>query len=453
MAGWDFDLVVIGGGSGGVRAARMAAQAGARVALAEEFRMGGTCVIRGCVPKKLYVMASAFRAAFEDAPAFGWTVGDTRFDWARLRDAKEREITRLEGAYAGNLEASGATLFRERATVAGPHAVRLSSGRVLEAPHILVATGGTPALPDIPGAELALTSNEIFDLPALPRRIVIVGGGYVACEFAGVFAGLGSQVTQLYRGELFLRGFDRDVRTHLADAMRARGVDLRFGADVAAVARADDGLAVTLTDGGAVAADVVLMATGRRPNTEGLGLEAAGVRLTPGGAVAVDDWSQSSVPSIYAVGDVTDRLALTPVAIREGAAFAATVFEGRPTKADHALVATAVFTQPEIGTIGLGEEDARARGPVEIYRTAFRPMAYAMAKREERMLMKLVVDAADRRVLGVHIVGPGAAEMIQLAAVAVKMGATKDDFDRTVAVHPTAAEEIVLMKTPAAPAG
>lgn len=452
MAGFDFDLVVIGGGSGGVRAARMAAQAGARVALAEEFRMGGTCVIRGCVPKKLYVMASAFRAAFEDAAGFGWSLGETRFDWARLRDAKEREITRLEGLYAANLGAAGVTLLRERATVAGPHAVRLASGRVLETPHILIATGGTPTASAMPGAELTVTSNEIFDLPAFPERIVIEGGGYVASEFAGVFNGLGARTTQLYRGGLFLRGFDAEVRAHVADAMRARGVDLRFGAAIAAVARRGTALTVTLKDGAQIEADAVLLAHGRRPATDGLGLEAAGVRLTANGAVAVDGYSQSSVPSIYAVGDVTDRLALTPVAIREGAAFAATLFEGRPTRADHADVATAVFTQPEIGTVGASEEDARAQGPVEIYRSLFRPMAHVMAGRDERMLMKLVVAKDSRRVLGVHLVGPAAAEMIQLAAVAVKMGATKQDFDRTVAVHPTAAEELVLMREPVAAA-
>jgi glutathione reductase (NADPH) len=452
MAGFDFDLVVIGGGSGGVRAARMAARAGARVALAEEFRMGGTCVIRGCVPKKLYVMASAFRTAFEDAAGFGWSVGDTRFDWGGLRAAKEREITRLEGVYAANLESAGVTLFRERATVAGPHAARLASGRLLETPHILIATGGTPAASDMPGAELTVTSNEIFDLPEFPGRIVIEGGGYVASEFAGVFNGLGARTTQLYRGELFLRGFDGEVRAYVAAAMRARGVDLRFGAGIAAVARRGGALAVTLKDGAEIEADAVLLALGRRPNTAGLGLEEAGVRLTPNGAVAVDAYSQSSIPSIYAVGDVTDRLALTPVAIREGAAFAATVFEGRPTRADHSDVATAVFTQPEIGTVGAAEEDARAQGPVEIYRALFRPMANILAGRDERTLMKLVVAQESRRVLGVHLVGPASAEMIQLAGVAVKMGATKDDFDRTVAVHPTAAEELVLMREPVAAA-
>ncbi len=452
MAGFDFDLVVIGGGSGGVRAARMAAQAGARVALAEEFRMGGTCVIRGCVPKKLYVMASAFRTAFEDAAGFGWTLGEARFDWARLRDAKEREITRLEGVYGANLAAACVTVFRERATVAGPHSVRLASGRVLETPHILIATGGAPTAADFPGAEHAITSNEIFDLPEFPRRLVIEGGGYVASEFAGVFNGLGARTTQLYRGDLFLRGFDREVREHVAQAMRARGVDLRFDAAIARIDRAGDSLSVTLKDGGAIEADAVMLAHGRRPATAGLGLEEAGVALTRGGAVAVDAYSQSSVPSIYAVGDVTDRLALTPVAIREGAAFAATVFEGRPTRADHADVATAVFTQPEIGTVGATEEDARAAGPVEVYRAAFRPMANTLAGRDERMLMKMIVAADTRRVLGVHVVGPAAAEMIQLAGVAVRMGATKVDFDRTVAVHPTSAEELVLMRAPVAAA-
>ncbi len=451
MADFDYDLFVIGGGSGGVRAARMAAQSGARVGIAEEYRFGGTCVIRGCVPKKLLVYAASFAEAFEDARGFGWSVGETRFDWAALIAAKDREITRLEGIYARNLDAAGVELHRCRATVAGPHAVRLAlSDRVVSARHILIATGGAPFVPDVPGAHHAITSNEAFDLPHLPARVVVVGGGYIACEFAGIFNALGARTTQLYRGDLVLRGFDDDLRAHVSDAMRGKGIDLRYGADVAEIHKRGDALAVTLTDGATLEADAVMYATGRRPNTAGLGLEAVGVTLDKGGAIPVDGYSQTVVPSIYAVGDVTDRLALTPVAIREGAAFVETVFRGDPTQADHGDVATAVFTQPELGTVGLTEAQARAQGPVEIYRAAFRPMLHTLSGRDEKMLMKLVVAADTRRVLGVHIMGHGAAEMIQLAGVAVKMGATKEDFDRTVAVHPTAAEELVTMRDPVA---
>ena len=449
MADFDYDLFVIGGGSGGVRAARLAAQGGARVGIAEEYRFGGTCVIRGCVPKKLLVYASSFAEAFEDAAGFGWRVGETRFDWAALIAAKDREIARLEGIYARNLDLAGVELHRCRATLAGPHEVRLAlSDRVVSARHILIATGGAPFVPDVPGAHHAITSNEAFDLPHLPRRVVVVGGGYIACEFAGIFNGLGARTTQLYRGAQVLRGFDDDLRDHVSAAMTGRGIDLRCGADVAEIHKRGDALAVTLTDGATLEADAVMYAAGRRPNTVGLGLEALGVALDKGGAVVVDAWSQTCIPSIYAVGDVTDRLALTPVAIREGAAFVETVFRGNPTRADHADVATAVFTQPELGTVGLTEAQARAAGPVEIYRAAFRPMLATLSGRDEKMLMKLVVAKDTRRVLGVHIMGHGAAEMIQLAGVAVKMGATKEDFDRTVAVHPTAAEELVTMRDP-----
>ncbi|MGF1658459.1 MAG: glutathione-disulfide reductase [Rubrimonas sp.] len=451
MTSFDYDLFVIGGGSGGVRAARMSAQMGARVGLAEEHRFGGTCVIRGCVPKKLLVYAASFASAFEDAAGFGWTLGQRSFDWTKLIAAKDAEIARLEGVYARNLDAAGVELHRCRATVAGPHEVRLAGNdRAVTAKHILIATGGAPFVPDVPGAHHAITSNEAFDLPHLPGRVAVIGGGYIASEFAGIFNGLGAQTTQIYRGKLFLRGFDEEVRLHVAEAMRARGVDLRFGDDVAAIDREGDHLSLRLTGGDVLAVDAVMYATGRRPATRGLGLEEAGVRLTEGGAVEVDGFSQSAVPSIYAVGDVTDRLALTPVAIREGAAFAETVFGGRPTQADHSDVATAVFTQPEIGTVGLTEEQARAEGPVEIYRAAFRPMMNTISGRDERMLMKLVVAKDSRRVLGVHVVGPSAGEMIQLAGIAVKMRATKEDFDRTVAVHPTAAEELVTLRDPVA---
>ncbi|TYO91504.1 glutathione-disulfide reductase [Oceanicella actignis] len=448
---FDYDLFVIGGGSGGVRAARMAAGYGARVGVAEEFRFGGTCVVRGCVPKKLMVYASAFSELFEDAEGYGWQVGPRSFDWSRFIAAKDAEIARLEAIYARNLDLAGCELHRCRAEVTGPHTVRLAShGHEVRARHILIATGGTPFVPDIPGAHHAITSNEIFDLPHLPARVAVVGGGYIACEFAGILNGLGARVTQLYRGEQILRGFDDDVRGHVAGLMRAKGIDLRTETDVARIDRAEDGLVLTLEDGARLAVDCVLYATGRVPNTAGLGLEKAGVALGPRGEVLVDRWSQTNVPSIFAVGDVTDRLALTPVAIREGAAFARTVFGGEPTAADHSDVPTAVFTQPEIGTVGLTEAEARREAEVEIYRSTFRPMFHTLSGRDERMLMKMVVRKSDRRVLGVHIVGHAAAEMIQLAGVAVKMGATKEDFDRTVAVHPTAAEELVTMRDPVA---
>lgn len=449
MADFDYDLFVIGGGSGGVRAARLAAAGGAKTAIAEEFRYGGTCVIRGCVPKKLMVYASSFSGAFEDAAGFGWIVGETNFDWSKLIAAKDNEITRLEGLYARNVGAAGAEVFHQRAEVAGAHEVRLvSDDRVVSAKHILVATGGAPFVPDFPGSGLAITSNEIFDLKEQPRRAVIVGGGYIASEFACILNGLGSEVTQIYRRDLILRGFDDDVRRHVSDEMAAKGIALRYNADVAKITKTGDALAVTLTDDEVIEADAVLYATGRKPATSGLGLEAAGVALGRNGEVIVDDYSQTKIPSIYAVGDVTDRMALTPVAIREGVAFVETVFNGNPTKPDHSNVATAVFTQPEIGTVGLSEEEARGSGEIEVYKAAFRPMMATISGREEKMLMKLIVSKADRKVLGVHIVGHGAGEMIQLAGVAVKMGATKEDFDRTVAVHPTAAEELVTMREP-----
>lgn len=451
MGAFDYDLFVIGGGSGGVRAARVAAEAGARVALAEEYRMGGTCVIRGCVPKKLMVYASAFSEAFENAKGFGWTIGESRFDWQSLIAAKDAEISRLEAIYRDNLVKAGVEIHPCRAVLVDPHRIRLAPGAEVTAKHILIATGGTPRLPDLPGIEHAITSNEIFHLERQPARMLIVGGGYVACEFAGIMNGLGTRVTQFYRGDQILRGFDDDLRDHVADAMRARGIALEIRRDIARIARREDGtLEVAADNGERLHVDAVLMATGRVPNTAGLGLEAAGVALGPGGEVPVDRWSQSAVPSIFAVGDVTDRIALTPVAIREGQAFAETVFHARPTAIDHDLVATAVFTQPEIGTVGPGEAEARSRGPVAVYRTRFRPMLHILAGRSETVLMKLIVEASSRKVLACHIVGHGAAEMIQMAAVAIKMGATKEDFDRTVAVHPTAAEELVLMREPVA---
>ncbi|MBK0400832.1 glutathione-disulfide reductase [Limibaculum sp. M0105] len=449
MSDFDFDLFVIGGGSGGVRAARVAANHGARVGIAEEYRFGGTCVIRGCVPKKLLVYASAFSEAFEDAAGFGWDVAPPTFDWARLIANKDREIARLEEIYARNLDLAGVEIFRSRATVVDPHTVELAThGRQVRAKHILIATGGRPFVPDFPGSHHAITSNEMFDLPRLPERAVVMGGGYIACEFAGILNGLGVAVTLVYRGTQLLRSFDADLGAHVTEEMRKKGIEILTETDVAGIDKDGERLSVSLTNGETRAAGLVLAATGRVPNTDGLGLERAGLTLGRKGEIAVDAWSQTAVPSIFAVGDVTDRLQLTPVAIREGQAFADTIFGATPTKADHALVATAIFTQPEIGTVGLTEVQARAEGPVEVYRSAFRPMLHTLSGRDERMLMKLIVARDTRRVLGVHISGHAAGEMIQMAAIAVKMGATKEDFDRTVAVHPTAAEELVTMKTP-----
>jgi glutathione reductase (NADPH) len=448
MADFDYDLFVIGGGSGGVRAGRMAAETGARVALAEEFRMGGTCVIRGCVPKKLMVFASKYGSAAAAARDYGWDFRDTTFNWDRFRPKLDAELQRLEGIYRTNLGKAGADIFDARAVLTDAHSVALSTGETFTAKHILIATGGVPYVPTTPGAELGITSNEVFNLETFPERILIVGGGYIACEFAGIFQGLGAHVAQWYRGAQILRGFDDEVRGHLAEIIRDAGVDLHVGLEVERMERRDGRIWVKGTDGREDIFDQVLMATGRHPNTKGLGLEDVGVKLGRWGQVIVDDYSQTSVPSIFAVGDVTDRITLTPVAIREGAAFVETVFKGNPTKPDHDLVPSAVFTQPEYGAVGLTEEQARDREPVDIYCAAFRPMQTSFIGRKERVLFKLIVSQETQKVLGCHIVADGAGEMIQLAAVAVKMGATKADFDRTVAVHPTMAEEIVLMKQP-----
>lgn len=446
---FDYDLFVIGGGSGGVRAARIAAsEGGATVALAEESRMGGTCVIRGCVPKKLMVFASGYPGAVEDARAYGWDAGIRGFDWGQFRGQLDRELDRLEAAYRSGLANAGVTTFDERATLADAHSVRLASGRVVTAKHILIATGGRPFVPEFPGSDLALTSDDMFRLEALPGRILVVGGGFIASEFACILHGLGVRVTQYYRGAQILRGFDDEARAHVAQAMIERGIDIRCGTDVARLDRTAEGLVATATDGSTAVFDAVLYATGRRPNTAGLGLQALGLTLGPAGQIPVDAWSQTAVPSVYAVGDVTDRINLTPVAIREGHAFADTVFKGEPKTADHDLVASAVFTQPELGTVGLTEEAARAQEPIEVYAATFRPMQSLFAGRPDRVLMKLVVSQATRKVLGCHIVAPNAGEMIQLAAIAIKMGATKEDFDRTVAVHPTMAEELVTLRKP-----
>lgn len=455
MTDAPYDLFVIGAGSGGTRAARRAAERGARVAIAEADRFGGTCVIRGCVPKKLLVYASGFSEALEAAGGFGWNIGTTSFDWSTLIANKDAEIARLEGLYREGLANAGVTIFEARAELAGPGKVRVAGHEgVLEARETLIATGGAPFVPEFPGREFVSTSNDAFGLSELPQRVVIVGGGYIACEFACIFRGLGSEVVQLYRGPLFLRGFDEDLRNYAARELRRQGIDLRFGTEVAEVRRANDGvLQVRDTAGDTRMADFVLYATGRRPSTAGLGLAAAGVDLGRGGEIVVDEFSASSVPGIHAIGDVTDRLNQTPVAIREGEAFVQTVFGGNPTRPDHALVPLAVFTQPELSTVGLTEEEARRVAEVEIYRAEFRPLFETLAGVGAKTLMKLVVDRNSRRVLGVHVGGHGAAEMVQCLAIAVKMGATKEDFDRTCALHPTSAEELVTMRTPVGTTG
>jgi glutathione reductase (NADPH) len=450
MTQYDFDLVVVGAGSGGVRAARIAASYGAKVAVAEEFRVGGTCVIRGCVPKKLYVMASRFRDDFDDAAGFGWRVGPVEFDWTALVAAKEKEITRLSGLYAQNLDKSAVEIIRERAVVAGPNEVEFAGGRRVSTRYILVATGGAPVLrPQIPGVEHAISSNEIFDLPEFPQRLLVVGGGYIAVEFASVFARLGAKVHLSLRADLPLRGFDEDLRRHLDSGLVASGIDIRRGALPTALEKTPAGLVAILQDGARLEVDAALLATGRLPLTQGLGLEAAGVAMKESGAIVVDEFSRTNVPSIYAVGDVTDRLNLTPVAIREGHAFADSVFGGKPTAVDHALVPTAVFTTPEIGTVGLTEADAHAQfGGLRIFETSFRPMRATLSGRAEKVFMKIIVDAVNDRVLGVHILGPESGEMAQLIAISLRLGARKADFDATMALHPTLAEELVTMRTP-----
>ncbi|GJD36808.1 glutathione-disulfide reductase [Methylobacterium aerolatum] len=447
----DVDLFVIGGGSGGVRAARIAAGYGARVMLTEEYRVGGTCVIRGCVPKKLMVYAGRFRDEFEDAAGFGWTVEPPRFDWSVLKRRRDAEVTRLEGIYDANLLRAGVEIAPERAVIEDAHTVRLlTSDRRVKAGKILVAVGARPLKePTVPGIEHAITSNEVFELESLPERILVIGGGYIAVEFAGIFAALGSRTTLMHRGDRLLRGFDDEVRDALAEAYSHR-MDLRLGRTLDRIDRRADGLQATLDDGSTIAADQILLATGRRPNVEGLGLENVGITPDAAGAIPVDAFSRTSVPSIFAVGDVTNRANLTPVAIREGHAFADTEFGGKPTTVDHSLIPTAVFSTPEIGTVGLSEAAARtACGQIDVYKASFRPMKATLSGREERILMKVLVEAASDRVVGVHVFGHDAGELIQAVGIAVTMGATKADFDRTIAVHPTAAEELVTMRVPA----
>ena len=445
---FDYDLFVIGAGSGGVRAARMSAGHGAKVAVAEEYRVGGTCVIRGCVPKKLFVYASHFAEEFEDAAGFGWTVADSKFDWPTLVKNKDAEIDRLNGIYIKNLEASGVEILQGRAIVKDAHTVTLD-GRDITAKYILVAVGGTPFMPQIEGIEHAISSNEAFHIEVLPQNIIVVGGGYIAVEFAGIFNGLGVDTTLVYRGPQILRGFDNEVRDHLAAEMAVKGVTIKTESDIAAIAKTDNGYTVTYQDGSMQDTGLVMYATGRVPMTDGLGLENAGVEVGAKGEIKVDAYSKTNIDSIYAVGDVTARAELTPVAIREGAAFAETVFNDNPLAVDHSIIPTAVFSQPPIGTVGLGEEAAREAGhEIDVYGASFRPMKNTLSGNPEKTLMKLIVDKAYDKVLGLHIVGPDSGEMIQAFGVAITMGATKAQFDATIAVHPTAAEELVTFKQP-----
>lgn len=474
MSSFDYDLFVIGGGSGGVRAARVAAATGAKVGIAEEYRMGGTCVIRGCVPKKLMVFASEFGGMADQAQAYGWDMTRGDFNWTSFKGKLTEELNRLEGVYRRLLDGSGVEVFDARATMKDAHTVRLASGEEKTAKHVLIAVGGRPALPDTPNANLGLTSNEIFQMERLPKSILIVGGGYIACEFACILNGLGVEVTQYYRGAQILRGFDEEARGLISESMIENGVNLHLGTNIVSMELAEDhhyegGMGagpeaeaallhpshgkggpvwVKATNGEERVFDAVMFATGRVPNTDQMGLEDIGVTVGRRGEVVVDAYSQTSIPSIYAVGDVTNRVQLTPVAIREGMAFVETVFKGNPTAVDHELIPSAVFTQPEFGTVGLSEEAARDQEPIEVYCTSFKPMQTAFAGQSDRVLMKLIVSKETRKILGCHIVAPGAGELIQMAGIAVKMGATKEDFDRTVAVHPTMSEELVTMKEP-----
>jgi glutathione reductase (NADPH) len=448
MAGHDVDLFIIGGGSGGVRAARIAAEHGASVMVAEEYRLGGTCVIRGCVPKKLLVYASRFHGEFEDAAGYGWTVPNSSFDWTTLIANKDREIARLETAYGANLAKAGVKVVKSRATLVDAQTVQLIDGPRVRAGYVLIATGATPSYGDpIPGLEHVISSNEAFHLPHFPRRVLIQGGGYIAVEFAGIFAGLGSHVTLIYRGENILRGFDDDVRNHVRTEMEARGIRVLTGCKVTSVEDASGHFSVRLSSGNQISADQVMFATGRVPNVNKMGLKEAGVEIAKNGGIAVDEYSRTSVSNIYAVGDVTNRINLTPVAIREGHAFADTVFGGKPTAVDHTNVPTAVFSDPEVGTVGLTEAQARERlGRTDIYKAMFKPLKATLSGRDTTVLMKIVVDGLSDRVVGCHVVGEGAAEIAQIAAIAVKIGAKKADFDATMALHPTAAEELVTMR-------
>ena len=441
-----FDLFIIGAGSAGVRTARMAAQRGARVAVAEDAPLGGTCVNLGCIPKKLYSFAAHYAEAFEESHGFGWSAAKPTLDWALLKANRAREITRLNGVYDKLLADAGVTVLRGRAHMVAPGQVEVAGVRYA-ARHLVIATGGWPVVPPVPGSELAITSNEIFDLPAFPNRLVVVGGGYIACEFASIFRGLGAQVTQLYRGEQVLRGFDADVRNFVAAEVRKKGVDVRTGVDVERIERVEGALQVHLRDGAVIDADSVLYATGRHPNTAGLGLAELGVVLSPEGSVVVDEHYASSVPGIHALGDVIDRVQLTPVALAEAMTLVDRLFGNGRRSVDYELIPTAVFTHPSIGTVGLSEHEARARfGKVRIYRSDFKALKHTLSGSSERTLMKLVVDDASDRVVGLHMVGADAGEIVQGFAVAMKAGATKAVFDSTIGIHPTVAEEFVTLR-------
>ena len=450
MSDYDFDLFVVGAGSGGVRAARVASGYGAKVAIAEESQVGGTCVIRGCVPKKLLVYGAHFAEDFEDASAYGWTLpGEPSFSWKTLIANKDAEIERLNGIYKSLLKGSNVELFESRAVLKDAHTLEVGD-KTVTAERILIAVGGTPVMPDIPGIEHAISSNQAFHLEVLPESIAVGGGGYIAVEFAGIFAGLGANVTQFYRGDQILRGFDNDIRNHLAEEIVKKGIDLRLHTNVTAISKNDDGsLKLTLTGGDHQDVDAIMFATGREPKTHGLGLEQAGVELNDRSAIITNAGLQTSVPNIYAVGDVRDHVQLTPVAIKEGMAFADTVYGGKPWSMSYQAIPTAVFSQPPVGTVGLSEEEARAKGlDVAIYKSTFKPMRHTLSGRDEKTLMKLIVDKTTDVVLGAHMVGPDAAEIIQGIGIAVRMGATKAQFDQTVAVHPSAAEEFVTMRFP-----
>jgi glutathione reductase (NADPH) len=454
MTQYDYDLFVIGGGSGGVRASRMAAQSGARVALAEESRMGGTCVIRGCIPKKIFVYASHFADDFADSVGFGWTVGEPKFDWPTLIANKDKEIARLEAVYTKNVKSAGVTIFADRAVFEDQHTLRLiNEDRTVTADKILIATGNRPTRElgtshMIAGGDLCITSNEAFHLDALPKRILVAGGGYIALEFAHIFHGLGSNVSLIYRGEKVLRGFDEDIRDSVHDSMERRGMHVALGCEFTRIEKRGDTLHAETNKGDVIEADQIMLAIGRAPNTEMLHVEKAGVELGKRGEVKVDRYSRTSAEHIYAIGDVTDRVQLTPVAIHEAMCFAKTAFEGVPTAPDHQNIASAVFTTPEIGVVGMSEMKALGMGhSIDVYKSTFRPLRHTMTGKDEKMMMKLVVDQKTGKVLGCHIFGQSAAEIIQIVGIALKMGATKAQFDDAIAVHPTAAEELVTMRT------
>ena len=449
MSQYDFDLFVIGAGSGGVRAARIAASHGARVGICEESRVGGTCVIRGCVPKKLLVYASHFAEDFEDARGFGWETGPAKFSWPKLIRAKDKEIDRLNQVYLRLLSDSGVKLFQARGSFIDAHTLRVGEEKVT-AERILIATGGTPWAPDIPGIEHAITSNEAFDLAELPQRVATVGGGFIACEFAGIFNGMGSSVTQIYRGDAVLRGFDQDVRRVVSSELVKKGIDLRLEEDISSIVKTDSGLQLILKSGGTLEVDQVMYATGRVPLVRDLGLRDVGVDVRADGRIVVDDYSRTNIEHIFAVGDVTSRVNLTPVAIYEGHSFADSEFGGRSRPVNHEFVPSAVFSQPPVGTVGYTEEDAITHfGPVDVYLSEFRPMKHTLSGRDEKTLMKLIVEREGQKVVGLHIVGPDAPEIVQGFAVAVKSGLTKERFDCTIGIHPTAAEELVTMRNPA----